>query len=382
LHKRNSTNYLKEKSKMKKKRILIWSAVTGTVLLGLIGAVLSGVIPTPYALGRGGPPQNDMVIDGATRDQVIEAAISKLTQRYIFPEKAVEIVKQLRSEIARGDFANVTSAEKLANKLTDSLQKSSKDKHLEIRYFEEAIVEETPNQNQASAGTDKEKFDFMRKNFGFEKVDRLQCNIGYIDLRTFVPPEMDAERITAAMSLLSETWALIIDLRKNGGGTPEGVALISSYFFDERTHLNDIYELETNKIEERWTTEKVAGKKYGTARKIYILTSEDTFSAAEDFAYTMKNTKRATLVGETTGGGANAGNRHRLNAHFMMNVPDARPISPITKTNWEGVGITPDIAVSTKKSLDVARMEILKDLLANNPDVRVKNVVKRCIADM
>jgi hypothetical protein len=373
---------LKEKSKMKKKRILIWSAVTGTVLLGLIGAVLSGVIPTPYALGRGGPPQNDMVIDGATRDQVIEAAISKLTQRYIFPEKAVEIVKQLRSEIARGDFANVTSAEKLANKLTDSLQKSSKDKHLEIRYFEEAIVEETPNQNQASAGTDKEKFDFMRKNFGFEKVDRLQCNIGYIDLRTFVPPEMDAERITAAMSLLSETWALIIDLRKNGGGTPEGVALISSYFFDERTHLNDIYELETNKIEERWTTEKVAGKKYGTARKIYILTSEDTFSAAEDFAYTMQNTKRATLVGETTGGGANAGNRHRLSAHFMMSVPDARPISPITKTNWEGVGIAPDIATSAKKSLDVARLEIVKDLIANHQDVRVKNAAKRCIADM
>ncbi len=366
---------------MSKKKVLIWSAVTASLLLGFGGAILSGAIPTPYALGRGGPPQNDMVIDSATREQVIEAAIGKLTQRYIFPEKATDIVKQLRIEVARGDFANVTSAEKLANKLTDSLQKSSKDKHLEIRYFEEAIADETPNQNQASAGTDKEKFDVMRKNYGFENIDRLKCNIGYLNLRGFAPPEMGAERITAAMNLLSETWALIIDLRENGGGTPESVALVSSYFFDERTHLNDIYELETNKIEERWTTEKVAGKKYGTARKIYILTSEDTFSAAEDFAYTMKNTKRATLVGETTGGGANAGNRHRLNAHFMMNVPDARPISPITKTNWEGVGITPDIAVSAKKSLDVARMEILKDLLANSPDARIKDVAKRCMAE-
>ena len=367
---------------MSKKKVLIWSAVAASLLLGSGGAILSGVIPTPYALGRGGPQQNDMVIDQATRDQVIEAAIGKLSQRYIFPEKAVEIVKQLRSEIARGDYANMTSAEKLANKLTDSLQKSGKDKHLEVRYFEEAIAEETPNQNQASEGTDKERFNFIRKNFGFEKIERRGCNIGYLRLDSFAPPEMSGERAASAMNLLSETWALIIDLRKNGGGTPEGVAQISSYFFDERTHLNDIYELETNKIEERWTSEKVAGKKYGSARKIYILTSEDTFSAAEDFAYTMKNTKRATLVGETTGGGANAGNRHRLNAHFMINVPDARPISPITKTNWEGTGITPDIAVSAKKSLDVARLEILKDLLANNQDARVKDWAKRCIAEL
>ncbi len=370
---------------MNKKKILIWSAIAASLLLGSGGAILSGVIPSPYsvaAMSRDGPPQNDMVIDKTMRDQVIEAAISKLTQRYIFPEKAVESVKQLRSEIARGDYANVASAEKLARKLTDSLQKSSNDKHLEIRYFEEAIAEETPTQNQASAGTDREKFDFMRLNYGFENVDRLKCNIGYLNLRKFVPPEIDAERIAASMNLLSETWALIIDLRENGGGTPESVALISSYFFDERTHLNDIYELETNTIEERWTTDKVAGKKYGAARKIYILTSEDTFSAAEDFAYTMKNTKRATLVGETTGGGANAGNRHRLNAHFMMNVPDARPISPITKTNWEGTGIAPDIAVSAKKSLDVARMEIVKELIANHHEMRVKNAAKRCLADM
>lgn len=367
---------------MSKKKVLIWSAIAASLFLGFGGAILSGVIPTPYALDRGGPPQNDMVIDNATRDQVIEAAIDKLSKRYIFPEKAVEIIKQLRIEIARGDFTNVTSAGKLANKLTDSLQKSSKDKHLEIRYFEEAIAEETPNQSQASEGTDKEKFDFLRLNYGFENVDRLKCNIGYLNLRKFVPPEVDAERITAAMNLLSETWALIIDLRENSGGTPESVALISSYFFDERTHLNDIYELETNKTEERWTTEKVAGKKYGASRKIYILTSEDTFSAAEDFAYTMKNTKRATLVGETTGGGANAGNRHRLNAHFMMNVPDARPISPITKTNWEGTGIAPDIAVSAKKSLDVARLEIVKNLIATHQEVRVRNAAKRCLADM
>ena len=372
---------------MNKKKIFIWGAVTAGLLIASGGAILSGVIPTPYSLaalgqGRGGPPQNDMVIDKAMRDQVIEAAIGKLSQHYIFPQKAVEIVKQLRIEAARGDFANLTSAEKLADKLTDSLQKSSKDKHLEIRYFEEAIAEETPNQNQAFMATDKEKFDVMRKNYGFENVDRLACNIGYLNLRQFVPPELDAERIAAAMNLLSETWALIIDLRENGGGAPESVALVSSYFFDERTHLNDIYELETNRIEERWTTDKVAGKKYGAKRKIYILTSEDTFSAAEDFAYTMKNTKRATLVGETTGGGANAGNRHRLSAHFMMNVPDARPISPITKTNWEGTGIAPDIAVSAKKSLDVARLEIVKDLIANHQDVRVKNAAKRCLAEM
>ena len=370
---------------MSRKSRWVWVAVLAILFLGLGGAILGGLIPTPYALaalGPGDPPQQDMVLDKATRDQVIEAALGKLSQRYVFPDRAVEVVGQLRAEIARSDFSDIKSAEQLARKLTASLQRASHDKHLEIRYFEEAIADDPSSQGATFTGTEQEKFDFVRLNYGFENVDRLKCNVGYLNLRKFVPPEMDAGRIAAAMNLLGDTWALIIDLRENRGGTPEGVALVSSYLFDQRTHLNDIYELATNSIEERWTTEKVAGRKYGSARKVYLLTSEDTFSAAEDFAYTMKNTGRARLVGETTGGGANAGNRHRLNAHFMMNVPDARPISPITKTNWEGVGVTPDVAVSARKALDVARMEIVKDLFAKHPDVRVRNAAKRCLDEM
>jgi C-terminal processing protease CtpA/Prc len=367
---------------MSKKKILIWITATAILLISAVGAVLSGIIASPYSLDvltRRGPTQNDMVMNNALRNEVIEAAIAKLNQRYIFPEKAIEITKQLRNEVARGDYKNVISAEKLAAKLTASLQLASGDKHLEIRYFEEAIAIGSLDKDQASAMSDKERFNFQRKNYGFEKVDRMGCNIGYLRLDSFTPPEMSEVRATAAMNLLNETWALIIDLRKNGGGTPEGVTQLASYFFDEPTRLNDIYELETKQLEQRWTNEKVAGKKYGSTRKIYILTSAETFSAAEDFAYAMKNTKRATIVGETSGGGANAGNRHRLSAHFMMNVPDARPISPITKTNWEGVGVAPDINVSAKKSLDVARGEILKDLLENSRNTRVRDWAKRCI---
>jgi C-terminal processing protease CtpA/Prc len=363
---------------MKTKRLLMGAAAA--LSFGL--ALLAGFIPSPYAIDGGGPAQKDMVVNQAVRNEVIDAAMRLLEQHYIFPAKAKEITAQLRAEVASGDYAKLTSATALADKLTQSLRRSSQDKHLVIRYFEQPVPARAPDQAPSAEEVARERFDFMRLNFGFEKVDRLKCNIGYIDLRKFVPPEVDAERIASAMALLGDTWAMIIDLRHNGGGAPDGVELVSSYFFDERTRLNDIYELATDRVEERWTSDKLVGRKYGAKRKLYILTSKDTFSAAEDFAYAMKNSKRATLVGETTGGGANAGNRHRLHAHFMMNVPDARPISPITKTNWEGVGVVPDIAVSASKALEVARVDILKNVLSADPDERIRARAQQCIAEL
>src|SRR3569623_1561213 len=106
--------------------------------------------------------------------------------------------------------------------------------------------------------------------------------------------------------------------------------LFASYFFDHPAHLNDIYWREGDKTEARWTQEKVPGVRYGQSRPVYILTSHDTFSAGEDFAYGMKYAGRATQVGETTGGGAHPGSPRRLNEHFMMFVPDGRAINPVT----------------------------------------------------
>jgi C-terminal processing protease CtpA/Prc len=338
-----------------------------------------------FGMSRHGPPgptQNDMTIDKATRSEVIESAIANLNQHYVFPEKAAALEKQLRAQMLRGEFDSISSAEKFAEILTEAVQRDTNDKHLEARYFEKAIAELPPGEDQSVEEKAEELARQTRLNFGFETVGRLKYNIGYIDLHAFGRPVHAADRIAAAMTLLADTRSLIIDLRKCSGGDPETVMLFASYLYDKSTHLNDVYWHDERRTEERWTANNVPGKKYGEARKIYVLTSEDTFSAGEDFAYALKNNGRATLIGETTGGGAHPGNPRRLSAHFMMFVPNGRAISPVTHTDWEGVGVAPDVKTSAKNALNVAQVAILKERLAAETNPDEKDGLQQRIAEL
>ncbi|MEO8001305.1 MAG: S41 family peptidase [Arenimonas sp.] len=356
-------------------RRLIWLMVAA-IICGAVFLFLPAL-----GLGHDGPPQKDMKIDQATRLEVIEAVIANVNQHYVFPEKAAAMEKRLRLELKNGTYDNVTSANELAEKLSESLQAQTQDKHLEIRYFEETLAVQKPGQELESEKL-REQSENIRLNYGFHNVDRLPFNIGYIDLHAFADSPHAFERMAAAMNLLGDTRAMIIDLRKNGGGSPDTVAQYASYFHDKRTHLNDIYMREENKTTEMWTTETLAGKKYGEKRKLYLLTSADSFSAAEDFAYAMKNNKRATIIGEVTGGGAHPGDRYRLSAHFMMNVPGGRTISPITHTDWETIGVQPDIKVSADDALDQAQLIILKDFLKTEKDPEWRAHLEESIAEL
>jgi len=193
----------------------------------------------------------------------------------------------------------------------------------------------------------------QRGNCAFEKVELLPANIGYLKFNGFLDPEICGPTATAAMSFLAHVDALIIDLRSNGGGSPEMVAYICSYLFAERTHLNDLYNRKEDKTAEFWTRE-VPGPRLAK-QPVFVLTSKRTFSGAEEFTYNLKNLKRATVIGETTGGGAHPVSGHRIDDHFMIGVPFARAINPITKTNWEGTGVEPDIKVPASEALDVAK---------------------------
>jgi C-terminal processing protease CtpA/Prc len=133
------------------------------------------------------------------------------------------------------------------------------------------------------------------------------------------------------------------------------VAYLSSYLFDKRTHLNDLWTRRTGKTEEFWTRDTVPGRRFGGEKPVYVLTSAQTFSGAEEFTYNLKNLKRATIIGETTGGGAHPVNGHRIDEHFAIGVPFARAINPITHTNWEGVGVQPDISVPAADALATAQ---------------------------
>jgi len=324
------------------------------------------------------PP--DRAIDGATRAAVIEILLKELNDSYVFPETAKKMEADIRSRLAAKEYDSVTSAQEFAKKLTTDLQSVSKDKHLRIRYSQTPIPMRKDRGEPTEAEREQARWMNKRINFGFEKVERLNGNIGYIDLRGFNDHEAGAETVAAAMAFLQNTEALIFDLRQNGGGSPYMIALISSYLFgDKPVHLNDMYWRKNGKTDEFWTNPQLAKVKF-TNKDIYVLTSNYTFSGAEEFSYNLKNLKRATIIGETTGGGAHPGGMVRLHDHFGVFIPVGRAINPISKTNWEGTGVEPDIKVPKEQALKTAYLMALNKSLAKIKDEQVQGGVKGLIA--
>lgn len=348
-------------------------------IIALIGIfIFSNVIicaqPAAYQ-----PP--DMQIDAATQTAVIDELLKDLTENYIFPDVAKKMVDDIRGRQSKGEYAALTSANDFAKKLTEDLQAVSKDKHLRVRYSHNPI----PVRRERREPTDEEKAEnarFMRHiNYAFERLERLPGNVGYVNLRGFVDAEAPgaAETVAAAMNFLANTDVLIFDLRQNGGGDPEMVALISSYLFgDKPVHLNSLYWRQGDRTVEFWTKPERAGVKFAD-REVYVLTSNRTFSAAEEFSYNLKNLKRATIVGETTGGGAHPGGMFRLGDHFGVFIPTGRAINPISQTNWEGTGVEPDIKVPQEQALLTAHLTALQSLLKKAENEEQKNELNRVI---
>jgi retinol-binding protein 3 len=321
----------------------------------------------------------DLPIDAAERTAVIDLLLKELNETYVFPEAAKKMEADIRSRVAAKEYDSLTSARGFAEKLTADLQAVSKDKHLRVRYSFDRLPERQDRREATQAEIERSKWFNRRANYGFEKIERLNGNIGYIDLRGFNDHEAGAETVAAVMSFLQNTESIIFDLRQNGGGNPHMIALISSYLFgDKPVHLNDLYWRKENKTDEFWTKPESAKIKL-TDKDIYVLTSNYTFSGAEEFSYNLKNLKRATIIGETTGGGAHPGGTVRLSDHFGVFIPVGRAINPISKTNWEGTGVEPDIKVPKELALKTAYLMALNKSLANLKDEKVKSGVKGLI---
>ena len=345
-------------------------STASTVILRLAVVCLVAVSAATATLAQ--PEQPDLTIDAATRTQVIDGILKRLNDSYVFPETAKKMEQSIRERVAKNEYDQITSAKQFATKLTSDLQAVSNDKHLRVRYSHDAIPERKQRQEPTAEEREQRRRDLNWMNHGFAKVERLRGNIGYLEFFNFMDEELGADTVAAAMNFVNGTDALIIDMRGNGGGNPAMVALVCSYLFGpEPVHLNDLYWREGNRTEEFWTRKEVAGKRY-LNKDVYVLTSKRTFSGAEEFTYNLKNLKRATIIGETTGGGAHPGGGFRINEHFGMFVPTGRAISPITKTNWEGTGVTPDVAVPAEQALHVARITALKKSLStlSNPDFK------------
>ncbi|WP_161966129.1 S41 family peptidase [Steroidobacter cummioxidans] len=291
-------------------------------------------------------------IDEATRDRVIAGSIAKLNESYVFPEAAQKMEQMLRRHQKRGDYDGVKDGEKFASLLTTHLQEVSRDKHLRVNFSAARFPDELSSPSPQHVAENRRLTE--RANCGFEKVELLAGNVGYVKFNMFADPAQCGQTAIAAMNFLANVDAIIFDLRDNGGGDPAMIALISTYLFEQPTHLNDIWNRKTGATQQYWTLPVVPGKRLAAA-PAFVLTSFRTFSGAEEFSYNLQNHKRATIVGEKTGGGAHPVRGERIDDRFVIGVPFARAINPITKTNWEGTGVEPDVKVPAADALATAQ---------------------------
>jgi hypothetical protein len=289
-------------------------------------------------------------LDVALRKRVIDGVAADLAEFYVDAAIAKQMQDAVEAHEKAGEYDSIVDGDAFAAQLTKDLRAVSHDRHLGVNFSPFKMPE-----RKAPSPEDLTRMhqQMTHANCAFDKVEILPGNIGYMKFDGFMDPDVCAPTVTAAMGFVAHTDALIFDLRQNGGGDPAMVTFIASYLFDKPTHLNDLYNRKEDSTQQFWTLSYVPGEQLAR-QPVFVLTSKRTFSGAEEFCYDLKNQKRATIVGETTGGGAHPVGGHPVADYFMVGVPFAKAINPITKTNWEGTGVEPDVKVSAADALTTA----------------------------
>jgi hypothetical protein len=338
---------------------------------------------------------DDGSLDHMSGREIVTTAMSLLRANYVFPEVADQAATAVEARLAAGEYDNLDEIT-LTQLLTRQLQEITGDKHLRLQ----AGGGPGPGPGGPGPGpggpgpgpggpgrgpvpgpvpgpgpdgpepADHEaRRQAMRRrgrldNFGIQRVERLDGNVGYLDVRRVAMAANAGPAIAAAMELVAGTYALILDLRHNGGGAPDGVALWCSYLVEEQPiHLNDIFHADTGETRQFWTLPYLPGTRY-VDRPVYALISSHTFSGGEEFCYNLQALGRAELIGETTGGGAHPTRPFPISRAVHIGIPFARSINPITGTNWQGTGVVPDVAVPEAEAYDVAYGKALRHVLA------------------
>jgi hypothetical protein len=305
----------------------------------ILGACLL-LIPAPA------PAQNVTAYDRAT---VIKETAALLEGRYVDAALGKRLAQDIKRSAVR--WKHIRSAPDFADALTKWLRDQSGDGHLAMDFSEKPIPEASGDEAISVAET--ERYYGAHLNHGVQKIERLDGNIMLVDLRVFPPPAMAGDVISAMMTIVAQGDALILDLRKNGGGM-ETVNLISGYLLPPGSPMSGTYDRPSDRLTLQTSPTSVPGRRFGSDKPVYILTSKRTFSAAEALAYDLQALKRAVIVGEVTGGGANPFEYRRVHRHFALSLPEQRSINPITGTNWQGVGVNPDVEVPAENALSTA----------------------------
>jgi Peptidase family S41/N-terminal domain of Peptidase_S41 in eukaryotic IRBP len=375
------------------------------------------------------PDDGSLAAEQMSGREIVTTALALLRANYVFPELADRAATAVEARLAAGEYDGLDEIT-LTDLVTRHLQEVCEDKHLALRLGSgpgpggggpggpgpggpggpggsggpggpgpggpgpDGPGPGGPDGRGRRPGPDLDRPKghearrlAMRQmgrldNFGIHRVERLDGNVGYLDVRRVPVPANAGPAISAAMELVAGTYALIIDLRRNGGGAPEGVVYWCSHLVDEQppTHLNDIFRADTGETHQFWALPYVPGPRY-LDRPVYVLTSSRTFSGGEDFAYTLQALGRAQVIGETTGGGAHPTRPFGISAAVLIAIPFARSINPVTGTNWQGTGVIPDIAVPEAEAYDTAYAKALEHVLAMDVFPPVADEAREALAE-
>ena len=318
------------------------------ILRRAILVVLLALTPLiTFAQSAGAP------LDGKARAEVVEKIAHAFETMYVVPEKGTALAKDFRARLAHGDYDSAATPQELAEALTRDLH-AANDRHLGVR-----VGEPTSPADADAAEAEEDRL----SNYGFRRLDRLEGNIGYLDVSGFLPgPE--SERIASGgMAFLANSDAIIVDLRRCPGGATQAVDYLASYFFppDKRVLMNH-YDRPSNRSMASPNV-NVPGKRLPNTA-LYLLTSSTSASACEAFAYLLQQWGRASVVGERTAGAGYHNTIVPVGHHLLLSISVGTAIHPKTNKGWEAAGVEPDIVVAAGGALDAARAAALRNLLA------------------
>lgn len=322
----------------------------------LLFAHLDAVILAQPAIDRTAP---DLTPD-AVRGTVTEI-VTLVDREYMDAAIAHRLADALRRRLDAGAYVDAATPEALATQLTRDLFAASQDKHLAV-----TVVRRPAEPAGSPAPANERQEDVRRSNGGVQRVEILSGNVGYLNLTAFWRAEEAGDAIAEAMRLLRHADALIVDMRQNSGGSPETVTLLIGYLFDEGgLPLFDVVPRSGTRA--TFVTPTPAPPERDGRRPIYVLTAARTFSAGEGFAFLLQERKRAEVIGERTAGAANPGRPYPVGARFEVTIPNGQVRSAVGGGNWEGRGVTPDVAVPESDALRTAHTRALERLGRTSP---------------
>ncbi|HEY3782655.1 MAG TPA: S41 family peptidase [Fimbriimonadaceae bacterium] len=325
--------------------------------------------------------QTNPAMTPADQKSVINAFNKAMSESYVFHDVALKDADMLNTHLANHDYDSLTDPAAFCKTISGQIRAFCHDAHLRVNYVPEGIPERKEADKPSPQEVNKMKAQMLFMNGGYEHAERLSGNVGYLEVRTFLDPESAKDPLEGAMEMLQNTDALIIDLTRNGGGDPKAVAMLLSYFFDQRTHLNDFIDGHDKLVDTSYTSSRVHGRKY-LNKPIYVVVSKRTGSGAEECAYDLQSLHKATIVGEPTWGGANPGSFIKLSEHYESFIPFARARNPYTMKNWEGTGVIPDVKADAGQGLTKAHIMALADLKGKTKDPELKGIYQKAIDEL